>query len=362
MNANEREARQFHSRSFASISGSNYPAFGICGYSGAGKTTLIEELIRRLSGQGLRVGTIKHDAHGLDVDRAGKDTDRFFKAGADVLIRGPAESFLRTPRRDDAPLDQVLRALGPHVDLILVEGHKTTPLAYRLWLCGPEGDLPPSEVTDVQRVLKRDEDRPRLALELIEAALPQMWRAAPLYAGLLMGGRSSRMGTPKHLIEREGVTWLERAAAAVRGQVEKTVLLGRGDVPAGLRDLPVLCDVEDVGGPVSGMRAAMRWAPFASWIFVPCDVPFLSADAVRWLIEQRRPGVWAALPRLPGASRPEPLPAYYDFRAAALLETVDRPSDCAGKEQVASPLIPAALAEAWRNVNTPQDLARCAGP
>ena len=340
----------------------DYPAFGICGYSGAGKTTLIEELIRRLSGQGLRVGTIKHDAHGLDVDRAGKDTDRFFKAGADVLIRGPGESFLRSHRRDDAPLDQVLRAFGPHVDLILVEGHKTTPLAHKLWLCGSEGDLPPPEVTNVQCILKRDEDRPRLALAMIEEVLPQLWRTAPLYAGLLMGGRSSRMGTPKHLIERDGVTWIERAAAAVRGQVEKTVLLGRGDVPTSLRDCPALCDVEDVGGPVSGMRAAMRWAPLTSWIFVPCDLPFLSADAVRWLVDQRRPGVWAVLPLLPGASRPEPLLAYYDFRAAPLLETVDRPSDCAGREKVISPLIPPALAQAWQNVNTPQDLARCASP
>jgi molybdopterin-guanine dinucleotide biosynthesis protein MobB len=338
-----------------------YPVFGICGYSGAGKTTLIEELIRRLSEQGLQVGVVKHDAHGLSIDREGKDTDRFFKAGSDVLIRGPTESFFRSHRRDDTPLDRVLRDFAPHVDLILVEGHKSTPLAYKLWLCGPDGDLPPPEAGPVRCILKREEDRPRLAMAMIEAALPELWRAAPLCAGLLMGGRSSRMGTPKHLLARDGETWLERTVSAVRGEVARTVLLGRGEVPASLRDLPVLPDAEDVRGPLSGMRAALRWAPLTSWIFVPCDLPLLSVEAVHWLVEQRRPGAWAVLPQLPGASRPEPLLACYDFRSAALLETVSRPSDCAGRDKVVSPIIPAALAPAWQNINTPEDLRSLSG-
>lgn len=333
------------------------PAFGICGYSGAGKTTLIEELVRRLSKQGLRVGVIKHDAHGLDIDHEGKDTDRFFKAGAEVLIRSQNETFLRAHRRDDLPLDHVLRMFGPHVDLILVEGHKTTPLAHKFWLCGPEGNEPPPEVTNIQRLLRREEDRPRLVMELIEAVLPQLWRAAPLYAGILMGGRSSRMGKPKHLLERNGETWIERAVAILHGQVKNTVLLGRGDVPPGLWKIPVLCDAEDTCGPLSGMRAAMRWAPLTSWIFVPCDLPLLSEDAVRWLVEQRQPGVWAVLPRRSHTALPEPLLAYYDFRAFALLETVSHPAACAGKEKVRSPLVPSTLAEAWQNVNTPEELA-----
>ena len=47
---------------------SQYPAFGICGFSGSGKTTVIETLIRDLSGRGLAVGVVKHDVHGLNID------------------------------------------------------------------------------------------------------------------------------------------------------------------------------------------------------------------------------------------------------------------------------------------------------
>jgi molybdopterin-guanine dinucleotide biosynthesis protein MobB len=334
-----------------------YPAFGVCGYSGSGKTTLIEALVRRLREQGLKVGVIKQDAHGLEIDREGKDTDRIFRAGADVLIRDAEQVFARIHRPPDVPLHDLIRRVGPHYDLILVEGHKTTPLPCKIWLCKAGEETCPPEAVGIRRVLRWTEDRVRIALDMLDAWLPEAWRATPVYAGILMGGRSSRMGRPKHLIERDGETWLERTASAVRGQVEKIVLLGRGDVPPSLREHPVLCDAEDAAGPLSGMRAALRWAPLTSWIFVPCDLPFLSDDAVRWLVEQRRPGAWAVLPCLPGASEPEPLLAYYDFRSATLLETVRCPSDCAGKEKVGSPIIPVALARAWHNVNTPEDLA-----
>ena len=333
------------------------PVFGICGYSGAGKTTLIEELIRRLSERTLRVGVINHDAHGLTVDREGKDTDRFFKAGADVLIRGPAESFVRLHRSADAPLAQVVNALGCHTDLVLVEGHKTTPLAHKFWVCGPDGDSPPPEAGPILRVLTRQEDRPAAAMSVIETILPELWRAVPVYAGVLMGGRSTRMGTPKHLIARNGQTWLEHTVGALQGRVTRTVLLGQGAIPATLASLPVLPDAEESRGPLGGMRAALRWAPLVSWVFVPCDLPLLTAEAVQWLLDQRRPGAWAILPCLPGSAHAEPLLACYDFRAAALLETVTRPSDCAGQDKVSSPTIPARLASSWLNVNTPGDLA-----
>jgi len=71
------------------------PVVGVCGYSGAGKTTLIESLIPVLRQEGLSVAVVKHDAHGLSVDSRGKDSDRFYRAGADVLAHGFSQSFVR---------------------------------------------------------------------------------------------------------------------------------------------------------------------------------------------------------------------------------------------------------------------------
>jgi len=331
------------------------PVLGICGYSGAGKTTLIAELVRRLTARGLAVGVVKHDAHGVRLDPAGKDTDRLFRAGADVLLDGPGGYLARAHRRGALPLGELLRRLAPDYDLLLVEGHKASPLAHKVWLCRAAGERPPAEAGDVRRVLGRGADRVALTLAWLDGWLPAAWGAAPVYAGVLLGGRSARMGRPKHLCRAGGATWLEHAVAAVRGRVAQVVLLGGGAVPARLRALPALPDAADGAGPLRGMRAALRWAPRAAWLFVPCDTPLFTADAARWLLSHRRPGVWAVLPRLPGATRPEPLPAYYDFRAARLLERADRPRSLAAAPHVLQPVIPPALADAWRNVNTPAE-------
>ena len=62
------------------------PVVSIVGYSGSGKTTLIEKLISALKQRGLRVGTIKHDVHGFEMDRPGKDSWRHKQAGASATI------------------------------------------------------------------------------------------------------------------------------------------------------------------------------------------------------------------------------------------------------------------------------------
>jgi GTPase SAR1 family protein len=56
--------------------------FIFVGHSGAGKTTLIEKLLRELSGRGLRVATIKHAHHKVVLDTPGKDSWRYKQAGA----------------------------------------------------------------------------------------------------------------------------------------------------------------------------------------------------------------------------------------------------------------------------------------
>ena len=94
-------------------------ALAICGLSGAGKTTLIEQLLPRLARRGLRVGVLKHDTHRLDLDRAGKDTARFFEAGAAVVCaHDPGQHFVRIRQSGPLPLSDVLPALPGDLDLV----------------------------------------------------------------------------------------------------------------------------------------------------------------------------------------------------------------------------------------------------
>jgi molybdopterin-guanine dinucleotide biosynthesis protein B len=105
-------------------------AVGITGWSGAGKTTLLVRLLPVLAGQGLRVSTVKHAHHGVDLDHPGKDSHRHREAGAvEVLVAAPDRWALQHENRDGAEpsLGTLLARMAP-VDLVLVEGFKREPI------------------------------------------------------------------------------------------------------------------------------------------------------------------------------------------------------------------------------------------
>lgn len=100
--------------------------FGLAGWSGSGKTTLVESLLRELIGRGLKVSTIKHAHHNLDVDRPGKDSFRHRAAGANevVLLSSNRWTLMHELRGGPEPTpEQLIERMAP-VDLVLVEGFK----------------------------------------------------------------------------------------------------------------------------------------------------------------------------------------------------------------------------------------------
>ena len=97
----------------------------IVGRSNTGKTTLLEKLVIELTGKGYRVGTIKHDVHGFDIDREGKDSWRHKKAGAVVtVISSPTKVAVIKDVDSDAEIDQLVERYMDDVDLVLTEGYK----------------------------------------------------------------------------------------------------------------------------------------------------------------------------------------------------------------------------------------------
>ncbi len=105
------------------------PTISVVGFSGSGKTTLIEKLIPAFKDKGLRVGVIKHDAHDFEIDHKGKDSYRFFHAGADGVVISSEQkmaSVIATKKSED--IYNLIEKYFLKYDLVLTEGYKKSSL------------------------------------------------------------------------------------------------------------------------------------------------------------------------------------------------------------------------------------------
>ena len=334
------------------------PILGIAGWSGCGKTTLLEQLLPRLAARGLTVAVIKHDAHGLAADHPGKDTDRIYRAGATCVGAFDAEqAFLRLRGASDPPA--LARMAGAQADLVLVEGLKHAPLP-KVWLHHPHRTEPMPQDDRILAALEAAPERAEQAERLIVNWLEEEWRRREQWIGILIGGASTRMGRDKALLRLGERALVEVIHEQARRACLNVAFLGAGSLPPSLADAPRLPDAPGVAGPLAGVLSAMRWNRAASWTFLACDLPNMREEFLRWLQAQRRPGAWALVPHLPGRERPEPLAAVYEppmrarFEAMAARSQFAMRSACDGPKTVILSL-PANLAACLVNVNTPED-------
>lgn len=154
---------------------------------------------------------------------------------------------------------------------------------------------------------------------------------------LLVGGASSRFGSPKELAELDGETLRDRAWRLLGEACDERLAVGRG----GLTDPGT--------GPVAAIAAGLRAASHEVAIVVPVDMPLLTADALRALGVACRDAAVAQAGPLPCAVARRALPAFE--KSERRLGTV-----LAGLDTARIELEERLLA----NVNTPADLATLA--
>jgi molybdopterin-guanine dinucleotide biosynthesis protein B len=115
------------SNRMAAQSGNSPPLISFAGHSGSGKTTFIEKLIPILTRECIKIAVIKHDVHGFEMDKPGKDTWRHKKAGAVATIISSANQIgmVMDTDHDHQPFE--LAPLIRSADLIIAEGFKRGP-------------------------------------------------------------------------------------------------------------------------------------------------------------------------------------------------------------------------------------------
>ncbi len=176
-------------------------------------------------------------------------------------------------------------------------------------------------------------------------------------AAVLIGGRSSRMGAPKSMLNSGDRYLLEGIVSAVREAGARATLVGKAPVPPSLSSLPMLTDAKGVEGPLGGVLAALR-TESSVWFVLSCDLPFVTVEALRWLAAQRTTDCIAVAPWVESPDMPEPLLALYAPGALARLEEAAERGERSLRrillgERIVSPRVPDPLRRAWTNVNTP---------
>jgi molybdopterin-guanine dinucleotide biosynthesis protein A len=150
---------------------------------------------------------------------------------------------------------------------------------------------------------------------------------------LLVGGTSSRFGSPKELAEYEGETLADRAWRLLGETCEERLVVGRGGL-------------DDPGtGPVAAIAAGLRGAAHEVAIVIPVDMPLLTPAALRQLAAACRDAAVAQAGPLPCAVARRALPAFEtgERRLRAVLDGLDTVRIELDEELLA-------------NVNTPTDL------
>jgi molybdenum cofactor guanylyltransferase len=164
---------------------------------------------------------------------------------------------------------------------------------------------------------------------------------------LLVGGASTRFGSPKALAQLGGETLAERAWRLLGDACDERLAVGKPDeleLP-----FPVLGDEADVRAPLAGLRTGLRAASHDLVVVVPVDMPLLTVEALHALADACRD---AAIPQT------GPLPGVYRrgveerFGPGLSLRDAIAPLDV-----VVVDLDERVLA----NVNTPSDLERLEG-
>jgi molybdopterin-guanine dinucleotide biosynthesis protein A len=168
---------------------------------------------------------------------------------------------------------------------------------------------------------------------------------------LLVGGASTRFGSPKALARLDGETLAERAWRLLGEACPARIAVGKHadglDLP-----WPVLDDGTEIRAPIAGLVAGLRAAEDELCVALPVDCPLVGADSLLALADACTGD--AAVPQtgpLPGAYRRACLPRLEQRLEVGRLALRDALAEL---DSTVVELDPARLV----NVNLPEDLSR----
>ena len=102
---------------------------------------------------------------------------------------------------------------------------------------------------------------------------------------ILAGGKSSRMGEDKALLEYEGKYFIEKIAEELSFFDEKIIARGNNSLLTGITDSDwkIIPDIYPDHGPMGGMHAALKACESDAMFVVTCDMPLITGELAKWI-------------------------------------------------------------------------------
>jgi molybdenum cofactor guanylyltransferase len=181
--------------------------------------------------------------------------------------------------------------------------------------------------------------------------------AAPLYGLVLAGGRSSRMGVDKGLIDYHGIPQRDWLRDLLSTRCERVFLsLNAAQAAAMAADNietahVLVDDPRYETSPMGALLSALAANPGAAWLVVSCDLAYFDAGCLDLLIDARDVQQSGAAFVIAELGQPEPLATIYEAAFVASL-----PAEYAAGERS----IRRALHRAgWRRIESPGPINHC---
>jgi len=186
-----------------------------------------------------------------------------------------------------------------------------------------------------------------------------------LLGAILAGGRASRYGgRPKGLLEiAPGLSIIENEVRQLRrAGLSEVVLVAGEKQPYSHLGLEVIPDLRADCGPLGGIEAALAWARgrFEATLFLPCDLPGITAKEIRRLRRAFGTGGVRVAVCTVGACGFEPLcTVVHNDLLPQITLALDRGERSPGRlwRALGALEVPCPDPAAFHNVNEPADLA-----
>ncbi|WP_161629759.1 MULTISPECIES: molybdenum cofactor guanylyltransferase [Rhodonellum] len=106
---------------------------------------------------------------------------------------------------------------------------------------------------------------------------------------MLAGGKSSRMGADKGLVNLQGKPMLQHGIEVLQSIFSEVTLVSNNPeyLRLGLRIIP---DLIANKGPMGGIYTGLCDSPFEMNFFVACDMPFIRSQAIEYVLAKAKDG------------------------------------------------------------------------